>query len=274
MGDSNFPEKAIEGSRALKITYFQDLYTTYSRRQFTHIEDRPIAIAGLEGRLRRAYGTDGGQHGIFGEDSSGGMFHRSLLWRRGDGEERLRPIAFSAERRKGGGVLLPPSWSWMGYEGGIDYFDPPFRAVGWETREIRSPWEQKKRTNGLNGGGGGGGDGGLLPGAVNTRTSVTQQDVTELEVRVRSFDLESARGDPDTEIVYDDPDNLPDGGTGQKCVLIAKHKFAEDYWVLVLGPDKIISEPRDMPVYRRVGVGKMFGEYIDLGGRGVEARIR
>jgi hypothetical protein len=271
MGDPNFPEKAIEGSRALKITYFQDLYTTYSRLQFTRIEDRPIAIAGLEARLRRAYGTAGGWHGVFGEDSSGGMFHRSLLWRRGDEERRLEPIVFSDERRAG--AILPPSWSWMAYKGGINYFDPPFRAVDWETREIKSPWQQQKSGSG----------GRMLQGATIPRISVMEgtsqpgnQEETELEARVRNFDLERARADPDTDIVYDDPENLPAGGIGQKCVLIAKHKFTKpkEFWILVLAPDNVAPAPRDMPVYRRIGVGKMYGEYIDLEGLGVEARIR
>lgn len=46
-------------SKALKISYFQELYKQYSRLGFTRSDDRPFAIAGLEKRLLKAYGTAG-----------------------------------------------------------------------------------------------------------------------------------------------------------------------------------------------------------------------
>jgi hypothetical protein len=75
LGDPKFPEKAMRKRRGWKIAYFQDLYKQYSRLQFTRIEDRAIAILGLENRLRVAYGVHGG-FGIFDDGPDGGLFHR------------------------------------------------------------------------------------------------------------------------------------------------------------------------------------------------------
>jgi hypothetical protein len=48
----------------------------YSRLLFSRIEDRPIAIAGLEKRLIGAFGTQGG-FGVFAAPD--GLLQRSLL---------------------------------------------------------------------------------------------------------------------------------------------------------------------------------------------------
>jgi hypothetical protein len=143
LGDPNFPNKAMRvKSRALKIEYFQDLYKQYSRLGFTRWEDRPVAIAGLEKRLQKAFNTKG-RYGIFddGNKTDGSLFHRSLLWRRawevdekGDGDP-LVAITFPAAKN-----FHVPSWSWMAYKGGIDYTDPPYQTAIWETAGIIPPW--------------------------------------------------------------------------------------------------------------------------------------
>ncbi|KAF2799760.1 hypothetical protein K505DRAFT_345716 [Melanomma pulvis-pyrius CBS 109.77] len=107
LGDPRFPEKAMPtNTRALEIEYFQDLYRLYSQLQFTRYEDRPFAVAGLEKRLFKTLQTKGG-HGIFddGDRPDGGLFHRSLLWRRRDEKVNLTPINFPAERD-----IRVPSW--------------------------------------------------------------------------------------------------------------------------------------------------------------------
>ncbi|KAJ4311211.1 hypothetical protein N0V84_010573, partial [Fusarium piperis] len=64
LGDANFPDVAFRSSKGARIHYYQRLYETYSRLQFTKAYDRPIAIAGLEQRLVNAFATHGG-YGAF-----------------------------------------------------------------------------------------------------------------------------------------------------------------------------------------------------------------
>ncbi|KAF2677147.1 HET-domain-containing protein [Lentithecium fluviatile CBS 122367] len=101
LGDPNFPDKAMRTpSRALKISYFQELYRQYSRLAFTRYEDRPFAIAGLEKRLQKAFGIEG-SFSVFYDGPDGGLFHRSLLWQRGEQPEDeavLTPIDFPIDR--------------------------------------------------------------------------------------------------------------------------------------------------------------------------------
>ncbi|KAF2972464.1 hypothetical protein GQX73_g1098 [Xylaria multiplex] len=146
LGDPNFPKKAISVQRGLRIRYFQDLYKQYSRLNFTHIEDRPFAIEGLENRLRTAYET-GGAYGIFDDGLGKGLFHRSLLWQRGEDEPApgLLRIVFPSGRK-----VAVPTWSWMAYRGGIDYVDPPFDQTIWEKEDIHPP-RIKSNTSSLHG---------------------------------------------------------------------------------------------------------------------------
>jgi hypothetical protein len=152
-GDPNFPDKAMRvRPRALKNEYFQGLYKQYSRLGFTRWEDWPIAIAGLEKRLQRAFGTKG-RYGIFedGNKPDGGLFYRSLLWRRAwDSDEKrdddaLEVITFSAERRS-----HIPSWSWMAYKGCIDGQDPEaneYVAIAAVARDLTSKAEIQKKSS-------------------------------------------------------------------------------------------------------------------------------
>ena len=130
LGDPNFPNKAMRANRARKIAYFQGLYKQYSRLDFTRYSDRPFAIAGLEKRLQSAFNTRGA-FGIFddGDKEDGGLFHRSLLWQRGEENgdlPNMPTIEFPPARK-----VNVPSWSWMAYRGGIDYIDPPFDQADW-----------------------------------------------------------------------------------------------------------------------------------------------
>lgn len=54
LGDPKFPSKAMTSERGLQIRYFQHLYTVYSQLDFTHIQDCPIAIEGIDNRFRVA----------------------------------------------------------------------------------------------------------------------------------------------------------------------------------------------------------------------------
>jgi hypothetical protein len=150
LGDPNFPQKAMKANRGLQIAYFQGLFKQYSRLKMSRIADRPLGIAGLEQRLQTAFGTHGA-FGIFDDTDrvDGGLFHRSLLWIRGtetDDAPVLTRIEALASRSHD-----VPSWSWMAYDGGIDYIDPPFQSADWE-RDIVSPWAGGKPRQPVTGG--------------------------------------------------------------------------------------------------------------------------
>ena len=119
LGDSNFPFAASRLHPDIASSMFEEIYSTYSCLNLTRIEDRPIAIRGLEARLSRFYRTKG-YYGVFEK-----FLVRSLLWRKRSWT--LKRIDFT----KGQGV---PSWSCMGYEGRIQYGDEKdwFKGVDWK----------------------------------------------------------------------------------------------------------------------------------------------
>ena len=254
LGDPAFPSKAMRANRARKIAYFQGLYKQYSRLQFSHFSDRPFAIAGLEKRLQSAF-TTRGAFGIFddGDKESGGLFHRSLLWQRGeekDDDKNLEGIDFT-------GVKVP-SWSWMAYKGGIDYIDPPFETADWERKEVIPPWTR------------GGGHG-------NAPVETESQDgEIALLARVRDFKVAGRQPD-EVKITYDAERTSASDGQITQCVIVAKIKGGSSnllrrYYVLLVTAMQSTTG-RGEKRYRRVGAGFMSGKYITLDGDGILARI-
>ena len=77
---------------------------------------RCVAISGLEARIARAIGCES-RYGIFQR-----YLHRNLLWQRSDGKKT---------KRIGYETSIVPSWSWMAYDGGIQFIDIPFSDVDW-----------------------------------------------------------------------------------------------------------------------------------------------
>ncbi|KAI0541834.1 HET-domain-containing protein [Xylaria digitata] len=248
LGDPNFPNKAVSVQRGLRIRYFQDLYKQYSRLNFTHIEDRPFAIEGLENRLRTAYET-GGAYGIFDDGLGKGLFHRSLLWQRGEDEPApgLLRIVFPLGRR-----VAVPTWSWMAYRGGIDYVDPPFDQTVWEKEDIHPP-RIKSNTSSLHG---------------NARM--------ELLATVRWFNTPDHQ-DGELKLVYDTGENKPSGMRLQ-CVVVAKSKEGQTFqekkcYVLLVSP---LDTPVDggYHIYERVGAGAMLGRFISFNEPSQQVKIR
>jgi len=256
LGDPNFPDKAMRAKRGERIAYFQGLYRQYSRLNFTRYEDRPYAIAGLEKRLQKAFGTHGA-FGIFddGNDPNGGLFHRSLLWQRGEEKEDdkyLTPIDFPPERH-----VNVPTWSWMAYKGGIDYMDPPFQSADWETQELIPPW-----TRG---------------GALLTATDSAPPDgQVAIEATVRNFSV-AGRREHETKFSYDTEKTTASDGQRAQCVIVAKARDSRSdrdrrYYVLLVTPVQGTTG-RGLKVYERVGVGYMLGKFIQLDGEGTRAKI-
>lgn len=254
LGDPNFPDKAMRANRAEKIAYFQGLYKQYSRLEFTQYEDRPVAIAGLEKRLQRAFGTKGA-FGIFddGDKTDHGLFHRSLLWQRG--EEPGDPpfmtrIDFPPERN-----VHVPSWSWMAYKGGITYIDPLFQSADWEMEEIIPPWTR----------------------AGNRDTDTTPQSgEIAILATVRDFDV-AGRKQGEVDLTYDEERTRASDGQRTQCVIVAKTKGGSSnqvrrYYVLLVASTGATTG-RGEKKYKRVGAGVMLGKFIILDSPGIAARI-
>ncbi|KAI8626068.1 hypothetical protein F5Y19DRAFT_488559 [Xylariaceae sp. FL1651] len=254
IGDPNFPKKATGARRCLKIRYFQDLYKKYSRLKFTHIEDRPFAIKGLESRLREAYGIDGA-YGIFNDGPDKGLFHRSLLWQRGKDEPEpgLSRILFPPERK-----ATVPTWSWMAYRGGIDYLDLPFNQTEWRANDIQPP---RIKSN-----------------SIRTQRAETSPSDSGMELiaTARRFNI-AGHQDGEVGVVYDRARDKSDDSQPQ-CVVIARSKVGntdqeKKHYILLVSPTKSTGRGGDR-VYERVGAGFMLGKFIALNEPGQPARIR
>lgn len=254
IGDPRFPEKAMRAnSRALQIAYYQDLYKLYSRLHFSRDEDRPFAIAGLEKRLRQAFGTQGG-FGIFddGDKYERGLFHRSILWRHGDEQEfenGLKPIDFS---RSG---FYVPSWSWMAYKGGIDYTTPEGGTAEWETNDITEPWTR---------------------GSGSATISAPQAGIIAIPAIVRNFQVAN-RLPEEVKLFYDTGRVKGSDGQRAQCVVVAKDKHArveglKRHYVLLVALKKADSG-RGRKIYERIGAGFMLGKHIAFKEPGIEAEI-
>jgi hypothetical protein len=116
LGDSNFSYSAEDYVKGKKIKLIQTLYKRYSNMTLTVSTDRPFAIKGLEARLTHTFGGTG-RYGVLQI-----YFHRCLPWKRSEAPMK------SIESFHGETI---PSWSWMAYEGGIQYIDAPGSDVDW-----------------------------------------------------------------------------------------------------------------------------------------------
>ncbi|KAK0648663.1 hypothetical protein B0T16DRAFT_456125 [Cercophora newfieldiana] len=245
LGDPNFPSK-LSGNvtdRGEKIRFYESLYQQYSRLDFTRIADRPVAIAGLEQRMVRDLGARGG-FGIFDDDRS--LLQRTLLWRRGKEVAALERVPLTPGK---GEALRLPSWSWMAYDGAIDFLDLPLGGVEWMEDHIHSPW-------------------------TRSTTSVVAGDVVgrRLSAVARPFleepvDRDGDQSVEDFEIVFDAGDDAQTTGWETwRCVVVGTRRAPKGmsvpvgqrtHYFLIIGA----VEGRE-GVYTRIGVGKMAGALI------------
>jgi hypothetical protein len=93
-----------------------------------------MAMQALETRIKRAAKFDG-RYGILvdaGPEGFSTTLRRLLLWQRDEElTSSMARINFPADFD-----YLPPSWSWMSYDGPIDYMDIPYGDVDWESNNI------------------------------------------------------------------------------------------------------------------------------------------
>jgi hypothetical protein len=249
LGDPKFPKLGMDFSKGGKIRLYESLYKQYSRLAFSKIQDRPIAIAGLEQRLISAFKIHGG-YGVFESYSEQGRGYlgRSLLWQRGSDEKTMTQISFESKER----AISVPTWSWMAYKGGIDYMDLPFDGVDWETEEIQSPWTPSPGQSWHTGD---------RPGSI------------DLKGVARDFRL-IITNENEGQVIYDEPDKT--GGRTFKCVVFGRLKTGnasagQKHYVLIVGRKPGTG---DAAPYERVGVGFMPGNCITFDAPGLKVRIR
>lgn len=230
LGDANFPHSAEKYVKGLKIEFFQDLYVRYSKLALSFAFDRPIAIRGLENRLLSTFNTTGG-YGVLDL-----YFHRSLLWKRGG--ETLRRIP----NTRGEPV---PSWSWMAYDGAIDYVSAPGGKVSWFSN-IKSPFSR-----------------------TPSESSHYEDETLALEAPVRRI----INDPPDESIFFDEPAR----GLTQpmECIVLGsgnKSPLADfqRHWVILVH----CKSGSGGGVYERVGVAVLEGRHVDFQGKARESRVQ
>jgi hypothetical protein len=84
----------------------------------------------LEARIARARGCQS-RYGIFEQ-----YLHRNILWQRSEG--KMERIGYDDH---------VPSWSWMAYDGGIQFMDIPFGKLDWDDDFRFNNWIDKLRFN-------------------------------------------------------------------------------------------------------------------------------
>lgn len=118
LGDSNFPNFALQFYKDERTRLLQHFYTTYSALALSRETDRPQAIAGLQRRIARVFKSDV-DHGVFWRWPA-----RTLLW------YAVQPGSLSSIDY-GENSAEPPSWSWMAYSGRVAFLDIDFGGVKW-----------------------------------------------------------------------------------------------------------------------------------------------
>lgn len=187
-----------------------------------------MAIAGLQQKLIETIQVQG-DYGIIEDRENSGWLRRSLLWCRGYLVRNLSRIVFPDHRAE----LRVPSWSWMAFDGGIDYLRPDFGNYDWD--EVESPW---------------------------ARNSNSRADMA-LIANAWEYDLEAA-GHGEDDITFD----IPSAPKPAKriCVILgrAKGSLMHDtrrHWVLVIAPTTELDCNGNM-AYERVGAGYLPGRCL------------
>ncbi|KAK0100157.1 hypothetical protein ONS95_008496 [Cadophora gregata] len=244
LGDPNFPTYGLKGTKGGDITFYESLYEDYSRKSFTHIEDRPFAISGLEQRLHQALdekiGSGGGFWGIFDH-----YWGRGLLWQREANVERMIRL-----RRGASGREAAPSWSWEGHSGGITFMKPDPHTVDWLSDEVILPWTKAKESH-------------------SRMTTASYRGERALKGKALEWKHDPHLNHDDTyeSIVYDDEANLPSRDilrilvVGRKKLTEYQHSQVRKHsYVLVLAPKGVASGY----IYERVGAGSLDESLIDF----------
>ena len=246
LGDPYFPRYQSLQKSSDEVKLFQSLFERYSRLGITESTDRPLAAFGLEQRMAAAFATTS-RYGVFER-----YLHRSLLWRRADAA-RMSRIRYP----EGEGV---PSWSWMAYDGRIEYLGIGAEEVEWSDDVFLAD------------------DGALLRAPVRRfkncatiRDGASDYRVVDIEGRPTPgwLSLDGKRRFHAKQ---------------QKCVVIGRQESAppprpragrpapEENWnlfILIVSPDRT----DEGKAYKRVGIGCIPSDCISLRGKPADEMI-
>jgi hypothetical protein len=231
MLDPDFPARLFESGSARTMEFIQFLFEKYSKHGLTKMADRCVAISGLEGRIAHAQGCQT-RYGVFQQ-----YLHRSLLWQR-SGEETMKRIGYETQ--------VVPSWSWMAYDGGIQFMDIPFGKVDWMIslrfdKKHKYWWFEKKGKP-----------------ALVTDIGVFQN--CRLERRDISYAILDSGKAERGWIRYDV--EASEGLDIERCVVVGREAYENRlrlrkyYYILVVKPTSVDNE------YTRVGVGWIQSDYV------------
>jgi hypothetical protein len=231
MLDPDFPARLLESGDQRTTEFIQFLSGQYSKRGLTEKTDRCVAISGLEDRIARVRKCQT-RYGVFQP-----YLHRTLLWQR-SGEERMKRIGYETQ--------VVPSWSWMAYDGSIEFMDIPFNKVDWMVRLRFSKkhnyewWFNKK------------GNAALVTDIGSFQNCNSEQRETNHVI------LDSSKAERG-EIWYDL--KASEGLDTERCVVVGRDAHEDElglrkYYILVVRPNSVDNE------YTRVGVGWIRSDYV------------
>lgn len=219
MLDPKFPNRLLKSGHQRTMEFIHFLFEDYSKRDLTKKTDRAVATSGLEARIARALRCQS-RYGIFQQ-----YLHRNLLWHTSD--NKMERIVYKNRN--------VPSWSWMAYNGGIQFMDIPFGTVDWidnlrfdKGRELV-----------------------LITNVGEFRDCTMEPDGKHYAI------LDSSRTKRGW-IQYDveeDEDLFK-----ERCVVVGKRSSnrldIKEYYILVIRPTSVDGE------YKRVGVGLIQSDYV------------
>ncbi|CAD6449984.1 b5fc90c4-77a7-4a6f-9a96-77317750b6f1 [Sclerotinia trifoliorum] len=235
LGDPNFPDYTIRPTSTVgeQIDLFIHLFQTYTKLEFSYPEDRPVAIDGLMERLTVAFKTR----------SLAGLFEtfwgRCLLWRRAENVELLRKIPHGTHSRR-----VPPTWSWMAFDGAISFIEPLGGQVDWNNSGVTLPFAN------------------LNCDQTSWLKTSRQNDSLAIQAKAFDFNIHAGAGKSEASIFYDGEMITP-----TKCVIVGTDKqnsndaSTKKHYVLIVKP---VSEASNRMSYERVGAGYMSGKFIHL----------
>lgn len=204
------------------------------------------------------------------------MLHRGLLWHKETVKEGRRSITDAGKSKEAARAVVPderqirgeirwmdfegtltripnvnaPSWSWMAYEGGIDYLKPPFNEMTWN-KNLHSPWSDKSKV----------------------KQSLTEMGgssrAIELTADARPFLMAKVDSSRD-KVIYDSVGGTERTSRDLECVVVGKTHSPgklEQFYILLVSKDRnwIDSEKGGSAKYIRVGVGQVSRACIDFG---------
>lgn len=248
LGDPRFPQKLVSTLRATRILEYESLYSRYSRMALADPSNRPVAIAGLERLMNNNLSIES----VFGVlDDNDTILRRTLLWRRGKEVSTLPRITFPE-----GHFMMVPSWSWMAYDGGIDYLDIPL-GVGWNADEVRISWSPSTAT--------------ALAAADQAYNDDNEYHLTAM---ARNF-LPQITPPMGYEIIYDQPERRADRAL--LCIVMGRklgdtnqpRADTDVHYVLIVTP----KDSSDSGLFERVGVGSVPSTNIDFAQPATSVRV-